>query len=121
MSTFIKINAADNVAVAVNDAAVGDVFECGGVCIRAAVPITSGHKMALEPLKTGDNVVKYGFPIGRVIADVPAGGLIDHSNLKTNLSGLLEYSYEPELKEIHVTENPAMFKGYRRADGRVGR
>lgn len=120
MSTFIKINAADNVAVAVNDAAAGDVFECGGACISAAAPIPSGHKMALEPLKTGDNVVKYGFPIGHVIADVPAGGLIDHSNLKTNLSGLLEYSYEPELKEIHVTENPAMFKGYRRADGRVG-
>lgn len=120
MSTFIKINAADNVAVAVNDAAVGDVFECGGACISAAAPIPSGHKMALEPLKTGDNVVKYGFPIGHVIADVPAGGLIDHSNLKTNLSGLLEYSYEPELKEIPVTENPAMFKGYRRADGRVG-
>lgn len=120
MSTFIKINAADNVAVAVNDAAAGDVFECGGACISAAAPIPSGHKMALEPLKTGDNVVKYGFPIGHVISDVPAGGLIDHSNLKTNLSGLLEYSYEPELKEIHVTENPAMFKGYRRADGRVG-
>lgn len=120
MSTFIKINAADNVAVAVNDAAAGDVFECGGACISAAAPIPSGHKMALEPLKTGDNVVKYGFPIGHVISDVPAGGLIDHSNLKTNLSGLLEYSYEPELKEIPVTENPAMFKGYRRADGRVG-
>ena len=120
MSTFIKINAADNVAVAVNDAAAGDVFDCGGACISAAAPIPSGHKMALEPLKTGDNVVKYGFPIGHVISDVPAGGLIDHSNLKTNLSGLLEYSYEPELKEIHVTENPAMFKGYRRADGRVG-
>lgn len=120
MSTFIKINAADNVAVAVNDAAAGDVFECGGACISAAAPIPSGHKMALEPLKTGDNVVKYGFPIGHVIADVPAGGLIDHSNLKTNLSGLLEYSYEPELKEIPVKDNPAMFKGYRRADGRVG-
>lgn len=120
MSTFITINAADNVAVAVNDAAAGDVFECGGACISAAAPIPSGHKMALEPLKTGDNVVKYGFPIGHLIADVPAGGLIDHSNLKTNLSGLLEYSYEPELKEIPVTENPAMFKGYRRADGRVG-
>jgi len=120
MSTFIKINAADNVAVAVNDAAAGDVLECGGACISAAAPIPSGHKMALEPLKIGDNVVKYGFPIGHVISDVPAGGLIDHSNLKTNLSGLLEYSYEPELKEIHVTENPAMFKGYRRADGRVG-
>ena len=120
MSTFIKINAADNVAVAVNDAAVGDVFECGGACISAAVPIPSGHKMALEPLKTGDNVVKYGFPIGHVIADVPAGGLIDHSNLKTNLSGLLEYSYKPELKEIPAAVKPAMFKGYRRADGRVG-
>ena len=120
MSAFIKINATDNVAVAVNDAAAGDVFDCGGACIGAAVPIPAGHKVALEPLKSGDNVVKYGFPIGHVIEDVPAGGLIDHNNIKTNLSGLLDYVYEPQLKEIPQAEQVATFRGYRRADGRVG-
>ena len=120
MSAFIKINATDNVAVAVNDAAAGDVFDCGGACVSAAAPIPAGHKMALEPLKAGDNVVKYGFPIGHVIEDVPAGGLIDHNNIKTNLSGLLDYVYEPQLKEIPRAEQTATFRGYRRADGRVG-
>ena len=120
MSAFIKINATDNVAVAVNDAAAGDVFDCGGACVSAAAPIPAGHKMALEPLKAGDNVVKYGFPIGHVIEDVPAGGLIDHSNIKTNLAGLLDYVYEPQLKEIPRAEQAATFRGYRRADGRVG-
>lgn len=120
MSAFIKINATDNVAVAVNDAAAGDVFDCGGACVSAAAPIPAGHKMALEPLKAGDNVVKYGFPIGHVIEDVPAGGLIDHNNIKTNLSGLLDYVYEPQLKEIPRAEQVATFRGYRRADGRVG-
>ena len=120
MSAFIKINATDNVAVAVNDAAAGDVFDCGGACVSAAAPIPAGHKMALEPLKAGDNVVKYGFPIGHVIEDVPAGGLIDHNNIKTNLSGLLDYVYEPQLKEIPRAEQAATFRGYRRADGRVG-
>lgn len=104
MAEFIKINPADNVAVAVKDTAT----------------IPAGHKKALKPLRKGDNVIKYGFPIGHVIEDVPAGGLIDHNNIKTNLSGLLDYVYEPQLKEIPQAEQAATFRGYRRADGRVG-
>lgn len=108
MAEFIKINAADNVAVAIHD------VEVDGVRIPA------GHKMALKDMAAGENVVKYGFPIGHLLSAVPKGGLIDHTNLKTNLEGLLEYSYQPELTEIAPAEVKATFKGYRRTDGRAG-
>ena len=120
MAEFIRINAADNVAVAIHDVEAGRSFDIDGATITTLSIIPAGHKVALRDMAEGEDVVKYGFPIGHLLADVPQGGLIDHSNLKTNLEGLLEYSYKPELTEIEPAAVQATFKGYRRADGRAG-
>ncbi len=118
MSKFIRINSADNVAVAISDAHCGEIAE--GLGVKAVAEIPAGHKMALRDLKAGDDVVKYGFPIGHLLTDVPEGGLIDHSNLKTNLKGLLEYTYEPVGTELSELRPEATFMGYRRSDGSAG-
>ena len=120
MADFIKINVADNVAVAIHDVEAGGSFEVDGVQINTLSAIPAGHKVALRDMAESEDVIKYGFPIGHLLKAVPQGGLIDHSNLKTNLDGLLEYSYQPELTEIAPTSDKAFFKGYRRADGRAG-
>ena len=109
MSEFIKIHPADNVAVAIKD-----------VQSESGVLIPAGHKVALKDLAEGEDVIKYGFPIGHLLQAVPKGGLIDHSVLKTNLDGLLEYSYLPDLTEIAPAVEQATFNGYKRADGRAG-
>lgn len=101
---FIKINPADNVAVA----------------IHSSTSVPAGHKVALQDLAEGQDVIKYGFPIGHVIRAVKKGEVIDHNILKTNLEGLLEYSYEPDLTEIAPSREQAFFKGYIRSDGRAG-
>lgn len=120
MAEFIKINPADNVAVAVRDVEAGYGFDIDGVSITTLVRIPAGHKVALKDIAEGEDVVKYGFPIGHLLQAVPQGGLIDHSVLKTNLEGLLEYTYQPELTEIAPAQTQATFRGYRRADGRAG-
>ena len=120
MAEFIKINPADNVAVAINDVEAGVGFGIDGVSITTLTKIPAGHKVALKDLAEGEDVVKYGFPIGHLLQAVPQGGLIDHSVLKTNLDGLLEYTYQPDLTEIAPAQTKATFKGYRRADGRAG-
>ncbi len=137
---YIKINPSDNVAVALKDLSKGEVVE--GVTLSMDVP--RGHKIVLQDLKAGENVVKYGFPIGHVTRDAAAGTVVDHTCVKTNLEGLLEYKYEP-LPEIagqagndgrqadndgrqagnderHARPDRASrtFKGFRRADGQVG-
>ena len=122
---YIKINPADNVAVALEDLSKGEVVE--GVTLSMDIP--RGHKIVLAPLKAGDNVIKYGFPIGHVTRDAAAGTLVNHECIKTNLEGLLEYKYEP-IKMAgqagHDGGHPRpdrgsrTFKGYRRADGQVG-
>lgn len=120
MAGFIKINPADNVAVAIRDVEAGYGFDIDGVSITTLVRIPAGHKVALKDIAEGEDVVKYGFPIGHLLQSVPQGGLIDHSVLKTNLEGLLEYTYQPELTEIAPAQTQATFRGYRRADGRAG-
>ena len=117
---FIRINAADNVAVALQDADAGTRVDVDGVDLHTACNITAGHKIALQDIEEGENVVKYGFPIGHLLSPVKKGDLIDHTVLKTNLEGLLEYKYEPQLTEIPSAAEQAFFKGYRRKDGRAG-
>ena len=120
MAEFIKINPADNVAVAIHDVEAGGCFDIDGVQIVPQINIPAGHKVALKDLVEEEDVIKYGFPIGHVLKAVQQGGLIDHSVLKTNLEGLLEYNYQPDLTEIAPAVEKAFFKGYRRKDGRAG-
>lgn len=117
---FIRINAADNVAVALQEVEAGTRIDIDGADAAACCKIPAGHKVALQDMEEGENVVKYGFPIGHLLTPVKKGGLIDHTNLKTNLEGLLEYTYEPDLTEVPEASEKACFKGYRRKDGRAG-
>lgn len=120
MADFIRINTADNVAVAIHDVEAGGSFDIDGVQINTLSAIPAGHKVALRDMAKGEDVVKYGFPIGHLLRAVPQGGLLDHNVLKTNLEGLLEYSYQPDLTEVEPAADNAFFKGYRRSDGRAG-
>ena len=113
---YIKINPADNVAVALQDLSQGAVVE--GVTLSMDIP--RGHKIVLKDLKAGENVVKYGFPIGHVTRDAAAGTVVDHTCIKTNLEGLLDYNYQPALVDIPDAPEKWTFKGFRRADGQVG-
>ncbi|MBO6170033.1 MAG: altronate dehydratase [Bacteroidales bacterium] len=112
----IKINPDDNVAVALQDLKAGDVVE--GVSLKCDVP--RGHKVVLRDLSEGENVIKYGFPIGHVTRPAQAGTMVDHNCIKTNLEGLLEYSYSPALVDIPEAAQKRTFSGFRRADGQVG-
>ena len=112
----LRINPADNVAVALQDLPKGEVVE--GVCLLEEVP--RGHKIALADLSEGANVIKYGYPIGHVTRPVSAGNKVDHSCIKTNLEGLLDYTYEPAWVDIPASSQKRTFKGFRRADGQVG-
>ena len=112
----IKIHPDDNVAVALQDLFRGEVVE--GVTLAMDIP--RGHKIILQGLRAGDNVIKYGFPIGHVTRDAEAGTLVDHSCIKTNLEGLLDYDYKPALMEIPEADKTRTFEGFRRADGQVG-
>ena len=115
MPDFIQIHPNDNVAVALKTLPAGTVF--AGVTALQEIP--QGHKMALSALESGDQVVKYGFSIGHATAAIVPGDWVHTHNMKTNLSGEEEYSYNPNIR-FPETREPEMFWGYRRRDGSVG-
>ena len=83
------------------------------------INLNDGHKYALRNIKKGENIIKYGNPIGHATEDIKKGEHVHSHNTKTNLSGNLEYSYEPKFYDI-PKENCPTFKGYLRENGDVG-
>ncbi len=84
------------------------------------VDLSSGHKHALRDIKAGENVIKYGQPIGHATSDIKAGELVHTHNLKTNLSGKNEYIYEPCFVESDAYIDELYFNGYIRENDDVG-
>ena len=84
------------------------------------VNLADGHKYALCDIKKGDNVIKYGFPIGHSTEDIKKGEHVHTHNLKTNLSDELEYEYTPKFAEIEKADEIPCFMGYERENGDVG-
>ncbi|MBQ6823624.1 MAG: altronate dehydratase [Clostridia bacterium] len=78
-----------------------------------------GHKYALRAIRAGENIIKYGEPIGHATAKIAAGEWVHTHNLATNLSGKMEYTYQPMELKVETRSAPT-FMGYRRPDGRVG-
>ena len=115
MPDFIRIHPTDNVAVALRAIPAGTVFE--GVTSNMDIP--QGHKMALQPLTEDDQVIKYGFSIGHAVAPITPGDWVHTHNMKTNLSGEIEYTYHPNITPPAPVA-PASFRGFRRRDGKVG-
>ena len=82
-----------------------------------------GHKYALRDIAEGENVIKYGMPIGHATKPIAKGEHVHVHNVKTNLGEVLEYKYEPDEAAINgwkTVEPKETFLGYRHPDGRVG-
>jgi len=117
---YLKINPADNVAVALETLTAGDIIADKDVKITVKDEIPVGHKVSLASLKVNENVIKYGNPIGHAITDIQEGSWVNEKNIKTNLEGLLDYEYHPQdYKPVFENRN-LTFKGYQRANGDAG-
>lgn len=117
---YLKINPADNVAVAITTLQKGEKFDIDGHEITLNEDIPAGHKFALQDFAKGENVIKYGYPIGHTRQAQKQGDWINEHNLQTNLAGLLEYTYNPVNAELNIPNRNLTFKGYRRKNGDVG-
>ncbi len=84
------------------------------------VNLNDGHKYALRDIKAGENIIKYGNPIGHATCDIKKGEHVHTHNIKTNLSDKLEYSYNPKFHDIPKVDTDKTFLGYVREDGSVG-
>lgn len=116
MADILKIQELDNVAVALRNLEANECF--AGITLLHDIP--TGHKFALQNIIYGNDIIKYGYPIGHATAHIKAGEWVHTHNLSTNLSEQLEYSYEKMPLRLQSAVSEQVFNGYLRADGRVG-
>ncbi|MBQ8508991.1 MAG: altronate dehydratase [Clostridia bacterium] len=79
----------------------------------------SGHKFALRHIKKGEDIIKYGYPIGHATADIQAGEHVHTHNLRSSLSGSGVWEYTPK-PAAETPQQSGTFSGYLRADGSAG-
>lgn len=121
---WIRLNEHDHVLIALQQMAAGEKLELGdGKVLTLLEEVPKGHKIAAGPLHEGQHVLKFGYSIGVAKEEIPAGSWVHTHNLKTGLSGILDYVYEPVEKQpaaVLPPETKLTFNGYVRADGEVG-
>ena len=125
------IDAKDTVGVALTDLAAGDLHEGA----RLIDDIPQGHKFALADINEGEQIIKYGCPIGRAACDIQAGAHVHVHNIRTNLKDIINYKYEPTARHVATGADPTVegdgnrpasaptidhFMGYPRGDGVFG-
>ena len=119
-ATFLKINPADSVVVCLEPKKKGEVIEVDGRTITVNQDTPAGHKVLIKDVAEGENIIKYGYPIGHAMQEMKAGDWVNENNLKTNLSGTLEYTYSPVNEPLSIARENRTFKGYVRKNGDVG-
>ena len=119
-SSFIKINPADTVVVCLRPFKKGETITVDGQVITLLQDTPAGHKVLLRDVKKGTDIIKYGYPIGHASQDLRQGEWVNENNLKTNLSGTLEYTYKPANKKLSIPTEDVTFQGYVRENGEVG-
>lgn len=87
---FIVHDKADTVGVVVVENAApgqeltGWIMETDEtISLKALDAVPLGHKIALEEIKSGDTVLKYGHDVGRAVARISKGNHVHVHNMKT--------------------------------------
>ena len=89
MIQFLVHDKRDSVAVAVVDVKAGQSLSGKSLDTnetmqaKANMDIPLGHKLALKDFRVGDDVVKYGVVVGRVVQPIKSGDHVHVHNVKT--------------------------------------
>lgn len=124
---YIKIDPRDNVIVALTDLPEGTVLELEEasqthdrlLVVQEDVP--AKHKIFMQDMLPGDEVLMYGVLVGKAICFIPKGGLMSIENTR---HASQDYAYRAVDYQWQVPDVSAYqhrtFNGYHRKDGRVG-
>ena len=110
MQEFIKINREDTVAVALKPLSKGSTVVADQNTVVLKEDIPQGHKFAVCQMPEGAPVIKYGCRIGFASRQIRPGDWVHIHNVSTALGDVLEYQYEPRIKELPKA-SPSSFMG----------
>ena len=120
-SLVLKLDARDNVLVALANLPVGDRIVYDGDTIELTDAIPAKHKFAVVDFAADDTIYMYGVIVGRARHAIARGGLLTTANVIHDAA-----SFSGKGGEYHWTAPDASrwqgrtFDGYHRSDGLVG-
>ncbi|OYX03835.1 MAG: altronate hydrolase [Caulobacter vibrioides] len=110
----------DHVATALRDLTCGETVRLGDQELIVSADVPKGHKIAARSVRAGEDVLKYGWPIGRATVNIAAGDHVHVHNVATRLEGVEGYTFSPPAQTPSPNASPKTFQGFRRKNGRAG-
>jgi len=96
-SRTILLHAKDNVATALTDLKKGERVNASlddmSVNVTLRGDVAFGHKYALRDIAQGEEVIKYGMPIGKALSDIRAGEWVHVHNCRSERYGFHRREY----------------------------
>lgn len=93
----ILLHARDNVATAVVDLKGSETVSVSldelSVSVEIRGDIAFGHKFALHDIGQGEEIIKFGLPIGKALSDIRAGEWISVHNCRSRRYGFHNEQY----------------------------
>jgi len=117
----LKVHPSDNVIVALQDLPKGEQITYNGSTYTLVDDIPAKHKFFEKNMAAGDEVIMYGVLVGKAQNEIPAGGIMNTSNVK-HAAEAYDYrnvQYNWQAPDVSKFKNRS-FNGYHRSDGRVG-
>lgn len=117
----LKIHPEDNVLVALQNLANGEVIQYAGEEYILKEDIGAKHKFFINDMHVGDKIMMYGVLVGKIQFDVPKGSRMTTENTKHAADPFeyRPYHYQWQAPDVSKFRDKT-FNGYHRSDGRVG-
>jgi hypothetical protein len=84
MNKLIKLHSLDNVLIVAEDIMPGEHVDFHDVEFYFAQLVGIGHKVAASYIEAGENVIKYGVPIGSATTMIQMGDHVHLHNMKSD-------------------------------------
>ncbi|MFT7372898.1 MAG: altronate dehydratase [Oleiphilaceae bacterium] len=113
----IRLHANDNVVIALSDLTQGSKLNEFDVTLLSYVP--RGHKVAVQEIVKGDNVIRYGQIIGQATQTIALGEHVHVQNMGMG-EHLQDYAFSQNSDPLPPILTSRTFNGYHRDNGKVG-
>jgi altronate hydrolase len=117
---ILLVHPDDSVVIAMAPIPAGTQLMVSEETLLVTQDIPQGHKIARYAVRTGDPVLRYGFPFGVATTTIQPGDHVHSHNVHTALSTGNAYRYSMPDKASEDRGQERHFQGYVRPDGSVG-
>lgn len=122
MEKILRINARDNLIVALKDLHRGETFYLEDLEVTLFTDVQVKHKFTSEDISKGDLLYMYGVPVGQAIQALKKGEAVTIENVREYATRIEEspssnYSWKAPNVSDYADRS---FNGYLRKDGRAG-